>query len=133
MTCTDFIPGMMDGPGVCRVSCGVDKPCPDERYCSATNDVCRDDGGCFDHFDCEAEGNSFAHEACEGYGVCTAGTCSWTCGDPACRDLGSAYLDWCYSPLGWAVVSGACAEVYGCESSPYVIYATEEACNTACL
>jgi len=52
------------------------------------NDAFREDGSCLTDRDCEADGNSYIHPACIGYGVCgSSGQCGWQCGDATCRDL----------------------------------------------
>jgi len=132
LVCVDLPPLVVDAPGVCRMPCAADAECPTDRYCAASSDVCRDDGACWDDLDCEQVGNSYVRPKCLGYGVCTAGSCSYECGDGACRDLANVFFGACEKVLGWAVVSGACLPVSGCDARGFTFFATASACSTQC-
>lgn len=131
--CSDYPDYIADAPGKCRRPC-ANTPCPSGQYCSASNTVCRDMGACLDHLDCDASANNnYTHDACGGYGICNAGSCSWVCGDPACRDLEGLYFGFCNTSLGWAIVDSSCQEIFGCDAGGYTMHASLAACTAACI
>jgi hypothetical protein len=130
--CTDTPPFLADAPGTCRVPCAGNAQCPTDRYCSATNNVCRDDGACFDDFDCDASANDYPRLRCVGYGDCAGGTCTYQCGSEACRDVAGTSFGYCNAVLGWAVVSGQCSQVSGCDARGHAFFNSQSECVTTC-
>jgi hypothetical protein len=49
-----------------------------------------------------------------------------------CVDLLGYDFGPCDAVLGWSVVSGGCVEVSGCESDPFVLFASRDDCEAAC-
>lgn len=119
------------GDGGCP--CTSDADCPSTRYCASSDDVCRDDGTCWDDLDCDLAGNTYAGPACVGYGECSAGTCSDQCGDSSCRDLAEVSFGFCEMELGWAIVNGACTLISGCDARGFTFFETLSECRTTCI
>lgn len=118
--------------GACTSHAG----CDSTQYC-ASDGVCRADGGCRLEVDCSLPGNDYPHVACVGHGTCGAsgtgdGACGWECTDPMCVDLLGYDFGPCAAVLGWGVVGGACMAVSGCEPGPFALFASSDACTTAC-
>jgi hypothetical protein len=132
LECTDTPPFIADAPGRCREPCNGNGDCAGSSYCAPNNDVCRDDGACFGDSDCDAAGNDYPHMACPGYGTCASGSCNWTCGDPACRDLTGINFGVCTQFLGWAVQGNECVGISGCSNPAYTFFSSENECRTVC-
>jgi hypothetical protein len=95
-----------DASGICRAHCQSAADCDGAEYC-ASDGSCDSDGQCEIALDCSLEGNSFIHPACVGYGTCDIFKgCGWTCGDPACVDLGGYDFGNCDAVLGWGNLGG---------------------------
>ena len=136
LVCADFPPFVADAPGVCRKPCANDGECPTEGYCSV-GEVCRKDGSCFEHRDCDLAGNAFpVAVGCIGYAVCDPSQeCVWECDTrrAACRDLAGLAFGPCDMVLGWAVIQGACVSVSGCDARGYEFFPDADTCNTSCF
>ena len=134
LKCTDFTPMLPDAPGKCRKPCKADKDCGD-GYCG-TNDVCRNQGECFDFADCNEAGNwTFKKLKCMSYGSCQKDkTCKQICGNIDCMDVAKEDLGWCQDELGYAVTNNKCAQIKGCKqmANGYVFHKTLNKCKTTC-
>ena len=93
--------------------------------------VCRDDGTCNAHPDCNDPNNQYIHPLCVGRGFCFGGHCGWVCGTP-CVDLAGVDFGPCDALLGWGLVNGSCASISGCSASGLPLFPTREECTKAC-
>ena len=50
---------------------------------------------------------------------------------PTCEDLASVWFDFCPTPLGAAVIDGACTLVSGCDSGDYTLFVDVAECEAA--
>jgi hypothetical protein len=134
LECTDIPPDIDDAPGKCRMPCPPSSTvCLPERYCSFPREVCRKDGECLDHLDCEAPGNDYPILQCLGSVRCTSGICHQVCGaSRECRDLARIDFGSCELFLGWAISAGACVAFSGCSKRDQPFFATESECRAAC-
>jgi hypothetical protein len=131
----DCLTGLDDYPGICIVLCSDNADCGTGRFCSPWYQACIDNGSCIDSLDCDNPDNAYAHMDCEGYGTCNGRTCTWTCGNAACRDITSVDLNIrCYGFLGFAVFRGECTAINrGCDGRGLTFYEDEDACQATCI
>jgi hypothetical protein len=69
---------------------------------------------------------------CEPGDSCPA-VCSGYCEAALCEDLAGYDFGPCDAVLGWGVIGGACIEVSGCDSDPFILFASSETCSAACV
>jgi hypothetical protein len=69
---------------------------------------------------------------CEPSDSCPA-VCSGYCEAALCEDLAGHDFGPCDAVLGWGVIGGVCIEVSGCDSDPFVLFASSETCSAACV
>ncbi len=140
--CEPDSPFIADAPGTCRRICTESSDCARDQYCSPSSiapivfgpvepRVCREDGTCLTHRDCNDPHNPYPHPLCVGQGICVDGLCGWRCGD-VCFDLSGIDLGPCDALLGWGLLHGSCVEVSGCDASGLPIFSTREECEEAC-
>ena len=98
----------------------------------AASPRCVSDSECASGTTCNAVNVCLPLPECEPGDPCPA-VCSGYCEAALCQDLAGYDFGPCDAVLGWGVIGGACIEVSGCDSDPFVLFASSDACSAACV